>query len=96
MTGVIVTFRYQDGFDARQIVSIAESARAPFEGRAGLRHKFWTVDEAAREAINFYVWESDEAARAFHTEEFSRLVTELYGVAPSLRYVQITQVVSNA
>ena len=96
MTGVIVTFHYQDGFDAKRIVSIAESARGTFEGRAGLRHKFWTVDEAAREAINFYVWESEEAARAFHTEEFSRLVTGLYGVTPSLRYVQITQVVSNA
>jgi hypothetical protein len=94
--GVIVTFHYQDGFDAKRLTSAAESARASFEGRAGLRYKFWTVDEAAREAINFYVWASEEEAREFHTEGFIRLVTEIYGVTPSLRYVQVAQVVSNA
>ncbi len=96
MIGVIVTFHYQDGFDATRLIAAAESARASFEGRPGLRFKFWTVDEAAREAVNFYVWGSEEEARGFHTDGFIRLVTEIYGVAPSLRYVQIAQVVSNA
>ncbi len=95
MVGVIVTFHYENGFDAKRLVSTAESARAAFEGKAGLLHKFWTLDEAAREAINFYVWESEEQARGFHTQEFSRLVTLLYGVTPSLRYVQVIQVISN-
>jgi hypothetical protein len=62
----------------------------------GLRSKAFTVDTSTNEATNFYVWDSEEAARAFFNEELRQRVTGLYGVAPSIRFVQIAELVDNA
>jgi hypothetical protein len=39
MIGVFVTFRYRDNFNEQTVRKIAETARAKFEGMAGLRSK---------------------------------------------------------
>lgn len=49
----------------------------------------------AREATNFYVWDSEEAARSFFTSELIEKVTGLYGVRPSVDFVQIATLVEN-
>jgi hypothetical protein len=36
---------------------------------SGLRSKTFTFNPEAREAINFYVWDSNEAAKAFFNDE---------------------------
>src|SRR5207342_2344158 len=64
MIGVIVTFRYDDGVDADAVTRIAEGAAERFRGMPGLRSKAFTVDPDDNAATNFYVWESEEAARA--------------------------------
>ena len=69
MIGVFVTFRYGDNFDEQAVRKIAETARAKFEGMPGLRSKAFTVNSGKREATNFYVWESEDAAKAFFTDE---------------------------
>ena len=63
---------------------IAETARAKFEGMPGLRSKTFTINSRKREATNFYVWDSEEAAIAFFTDESLDRVTEVYGVRPSV------------
>jgi heme-degrading monooxygenase HmoA len=88
MIGVFVTFRYESGFDAK--------ARRRFEGMPGLRIKIFTVDADKREARNVYVWDSEEAAKAFFNEELLHGVTGLYGVRPSVEFVQIAALVENA
>ena len=95
MIGVFVTFRYGDEFDERAVRKIAETARARFEGMPGLRSKAFTLDVAKREATNFYVWESEEPARAFFTEDLLGRVTGLYGVRPTIDFVQIVTLVEN-
>ena len=95
MIGVFVTFRYGDNFDERAVRMIAETARARFEGMAGLRLKAFTLNSAKREATNFYVWDSEDAAKAFFTEELLERVTGLYGVRPSVEFVQIAALVEN-
>jgi len=83
-----------------KIVELARDADAllgaTFRGMPGLRSKAFTVDEATNEATNFYVWDSEEAARAFFDEELRQRVTGLYGVPPSIRFVQIAELVDNA
>ena len=74
---------------------IAESARATFEGMPGLRSKAFTLNSGKREATNFYVWESENAARAFFTGELLDRVTGLYGVRPAVEFVQIATLVDN-
>jgi hypothetical protein len=95
MIGVIVTFRYGDNFSEQTLRKIAESARPRFEGMAGLRSKAFTLNSAKREATNFYVWDSEDAAKAFFTEEILERVTGIYGVRPTVEFVQIAALVEN-
>ena len=65
MIGVFVTFCYADNFDEQAVRTIAETARARFEGMPGLHSKAFTINPGKREATNFYVWDSEAAAKAF-------------------------------
>lgn len=96
MLGIVVTFRYEDNFNERAVREIAESARAKFLGMPDLRSKTFTFDREKRQAINFYVWESENAARAFFTEDLLQRVTDLYGARPTVEFVQIAALMENA
>jgi hypothetical protein len=96
MIGVFVKFRYADNFDEQTVRKIAETARASFERMPGLRFKAFTVNSGKREATNFYVWDSEDAAKAFFTDALLERVTGLYGVRPSVEFVQIAALVENA
>jgi heme-degrading monooxygenase HmoA len=95
MIGVFATFRYGDNFDERAIRMIAETARERFEKMPGLRSKSLTFITEKREAINFYVWDSENAAKAFFTDELLERVTGIYGVRPIIEFVQIATLVEN-
>jgi heme-degrading monooxygenase HmoA len=95
MIGVFVKFIYGDNFDERAVRKIAENVSAKFEGMPGLRSKAFTLNSAKREATNFYIWESEDAAKAFFTNELLERVTGLYGVRPTLEFVQIATLVEN-
>ena len=96
MTGVYVTFQYDGDLDRPRVAQVAQNARAMFEGMPGLRFKFFTFDEKEQRAVNFYVWESQSAAEGFFTEELRERVTTLYGVKPTVNFVEIAQVVDNS
>ena len=96
MIGVSVTFQYDEDFDHARVVSIAANARGGFEGMPGLRSKAFTVDDARRRAMNFYVWESEDAARSFFSDELRERVTGLYGVEPTIDFVEIAELVDNS
>jgi len=95
MIGVSVTFRFGDNFDERAMRKLAETARVRFEGMPGLRSKAFTLNAGKREAANFYVWDSEEAAKAFFTDEMLERVAGLYGVRPTIEFVQIATLVEN-
>jgi heme-degrading monooxygenase HmoA len=96
MIGVFVTFRYGDNFDEEALRKIAETARGRFEGMPGLRSKAFTINSGRREAVNFYVWDSKDAAKAFFTDELVEQVAGLYGVRPGIEFVQIATLVENS
>ena len=96
MIGVIVEFRYEDGFDAERIAEIARGASAQFEGMAGLRQKAFTIDRANRRATNVYLWDSEEAARAFFDDALVERITGYYGVRPTVSFVEVAALVDNA
>ena len=95
MIGVFVTFRLGEKFDEQAVRKIAETVRAKFEGMPGLRSKAFTVNVARREAVNFYVWDSEDAAKAFFNDQLLERVTGLYGVRPAVEFVQIAALVEN-
>jgi len=96
MHSVIVEFQYQDTFDRARIAGIAHEARGHFEGLPGLRQKAFTIDEQNRRATNVYLWESEDAARGFFTDDLVERVTGLYGVRPSVSFVEVAELVENA
>jgi hypothetical protein len=96
MLSVIVEFQYGDEFDRARIAGIAREARGRFEGMPELRQKAFTVDEQNRRATNVYLWESEDAARAFFTEELVERVSGLYGVRPTISFVEVAELVDNA
>ncbi len=95
MIGVFVIFRFAENFNEQTVRKIAETVRAKFEGMPGLRSKAFTLNSGKREATNFYVWESEDAAKAFFTDELLERVTGLYGVRPTVEFVQIATLVEN-
>ena len=95
MIGVVVTFQYEDEFDRERVEKVAAEAAPRFEGLPGLRSKAFTVDVANERAVNFYVWESEQAARMFFNEQLVERVTELYGVRPMVDFVEVAAFVDN-
>lgn len=95
MISAFVTFSYADDFNESKLRQIAESAKPRFEGMPGLRSKVFTLRPERRQAINVYVWDSEERARAFFTEQMLERVTALYGVCPSIEYAAVAALVEN-
>jgi hypothetical protein len=96
MIGVIVTFQYDSAVDRERILKIASEAAPRFEGVAGLRSKVFSLDESNVRATNVYVWESEDAARAFFDDALVERVTALYGVRPTVDFVEIAALVDNS
>jgi hypothetical protein len=95
MIAVFVTFDF-DSLDEERVRKVAAEARGMFEGMASLRNKFFTLDEEKNRARNVYVWESDDAARQFFSDQLLQRVTDLYGVRPQVEFAEIVELVDNA
>ena len=89
MIGVVATFRFGENFDEQAVRNIAETARARFEGMPRLRSKAFTINLLKHEAMNFYVWDSEDVARLFFNDQLLERITGLYGVRPTVEFVQI-------
>ena len=96
MTGVTVSFNYDGNFDRLRLIDIATQARGMFEGMPGLRLKAFTLDDKQQRAMNFYLWESKEAAEAFFNDELRERVTGLYGVPPTIEFLEVAELVDNS
>jgi hypothetical protein len=95
MIAVMVRFQYENAFNEARLQQIADGARSKFQGMPGLRSKTFTVDAAKRQALNFYVWESEDAARKFFSPQMIDGVANVYGVRPSIEYVKLAALVEN-
>ena len=95
MIAVIVRFQYENEFNEARFQQIAEGARSKFQGMPGLRSKAFTIDAARRQALNFYVWESEDAAQKFFLPPMIDGVAKIYGVRPSIEYVKLAALVEN-
>lgn len=96
MVGVLVTFTYTGDFDRERIANIATHARDTFVGMPGLRSKTFTIDDAGQRAVNFYVWDDDDAAHAFFNDALVERVTGLYGAKPTVSFVEVAALVENS
>jgi heme-degrading monooxygenase HmoA len=95
MIAVFVTFDSEDLDDAA-VRKVAAEAKAMFQGMAGLRNKFFTLDAKQKRATNVYVWESEAAAREFFSDQLLERVTELYGIRPNIEFAEVVEFVDNS
>jgi hypothetical protein len=95
MVAVFVTFQYGNDFNEAKVRKIAQQASGKFQGMPQLRSKVFTVRPEAKSATNVYVWESEDAAKAFFTDELLERVTGLYGVRPNVELAQVAALVEN-
>ena len=95
MIAVFVTFE-DNPLDEERIRKVAAEARGMFEGMPSLRNKFFTLGEKTDRATNVYVWESEDAARQFFSDELLERVTGLYGVRPQIEFAEVLEVVDNS
>lgn len=95
MISVLVTFQYGDDFDHARVAKAAAESHTLFEGMPGLHSKAFTIDDAARRAQNFYVWDDERTGHAFFSDALKERVTGLYGVAPSVAFGEVLELVEN-
>ena len=95
MIGVLLRFHFTQDLSEAKIQQIAKTAHGKFVGLPGLRSKAFTYDLEGKEAINFYVWDSEVAARDFFTQALVDQVAVVYGVRPSIQFVQVAELVEN-
>jgi hypothetical protein len=95
MIAVFVRFD-SDDLDHERVRKVAAEARGMFEGMADLRNKLFTLGENGNRATNVYVWESENAARQFFSDQLLERVTSLYGVRPQIDFAEIIELVDNS
>ncbi len=96
MIGAIVTIGPAPNLDREHASAVAEQEAPHFEGMDGLRSKVFMWDDEAGTVISTYVWESEPAAQAFFTSpEVKAKITELYGVEPKVRFVEVSALIDN-
>lgn len=95
MIATLVTFTYTDDFSEEKVRNIAESARPKFENMPGLRSKAFSFNAEANSAKNYYVWDDEEAAKSFFTEDNIDFIGNIYGVRPSVEFLEVATLVDN-
>ena len=72
MIGVSVVFDYNGDLERSRVIEVAKNSRTMFEGLPGLRFKVFTLDQKQQRAMNFYIWDSQEAAEVFFLRSYER------------------------
>ena len=95
MIGVFVTFRYVDNSMSEPCGRLLRAHAHSLRECPGCARRLFTLNSAKCEAHEFCVWDSEDAAKAFFTEELLERLTDLYGVRAGLEFVQIATLVEN-
>jgi hypothetical protein len=93
----IVTFRHPEGaYDRPRFEAINRSTAHRYEGLPGLVSKAYWYDDAAHENGGIYLWSNREAAEATHDGAHLDRLQELYGVRPTVRWLDVPVFVDNS
>jgi heme-degrading monooxygenase HmoA len=95
MIGVIVTLGPGNDLNRERATAVAEQEGPMFQGMDGLLSKVFMWNDETETVINTYVWDSEEAARAFFTPEVKARVIELYGVEPHVQFAEVSALIDN-
>lgn len=94
MVVVVVEFPTQ-GTPPDDMVEKFRGTVPKYEKLDGLIRKYYTLTQDGKRAGGIYLWESEEKARAWYTEEWQQYMKSTWGETPSVRYLDCPIVVDN-
>jgi hypothetical protein len=95
MIGVIVTIGPDAELTRERASAVADQEGPKFEGMDGLQSKVFMWSDETGTVTNTYLWDSEQAARAFFTPELKAKVIELYGAEPHVQFAEVSALIDN-
>ena len=93
----IVTFQHtKQSYDRERLEAINRSTAPKYVGLHGLVSKAYWYEDATFQNGGIYLWNSREAAEATHDDAHLARLEELYGVRPTVRWMDVPVFVNNA
>ena len=91
----LVTFQMPKPVTRDEAKQIFLSTAPKYQGVPGLVRKYYMVAEDGTKAGGVYLWKSKADAEAMYTDAWRAFVTEKYGTAPVVTYMETPVVVDN-
>ncbi len=95
MIAALVTFTTTGSLSLAEASERFNTTAPNYRGLEGLHSKAYIYEQNGQNLGGFYLWESREAADAMYTDELRKKATELYGVAPVVRYFEVPVHIEN-
>jgi hypothetical protein len=96
MITAIATFRLPQRLTVEQAKAIFQGTAPRYQSQPGLIRKYYVLSEDGMTAGGVYLWQSRKDADALYTDAWRAFVTEKYGVAPQVTYMESPVIVDNA
>ena len=81
--------------DKEEFIKKMAATTPKYEGMEGLTRKYYVMSEDGGHAGGIYLWETREQAEAWYNDEWMKYMTEAWGEAPLLEYLDCPIVVDN-
>ena len=91
----MLTFTLKKKWSVSEASDVFESTAPKYLNKPGLIRKHYFVTESGDRSGGIYLWESRKDAEACYTPEWLEMVTEKYGEAPDILYLESPVTVDN-
>ena len=91
----IVTFKLKKNWSVSQASEVFTSTAPRYLNKPGLIRKHYFITESGDRSGGIYLWKSKADAAACYTPEWKAMVTEKYGEAPDILYLEVPVTVDN-
>lgn len=95
MITVIVEFKLPQPISREQARATFLGTAPKYQSLSGLIRKYYFLSPDGAKAGGVYLWKSRAEAELIYTDEWKKFVTEKYGTAPELTYLECPVVVDN-
>ena len=95
MIAALVLFETGGSLSLADAVERFNTTAPNYRGRSDLHSKAYIYEQDGAALGGFYLWESREAAEAVYTDVWKAKATEIYGVAPVIRYFEVPVHIEN-
>jgi len=95
MIAALVLFDTQGDLNIDEARERFNTTAPNYCGRADLHSKAYIFEDHGSSLGGFYLWESREAAEAMYSDAWKAKATEIYGVAPVIRYFEVPVHIEN-